>query len=262
MSATVSATMTIFKKELKGFYMSPGFYLIAFLVSVVLSWSYPIQLNLFSQLLQNYVFQQAMPNQQQLNIHYGLFLRHLSYLNLMLIFVVPALTMRLLAEEKKLRTFDLLLTCPVTSANIILGKYLAALAAVGGIVLLALSYPIATATMTTLSWGPLLIAFVGIFLVGATYAAMNLFCSSLTENALVAYVTSVVFNISIWFVGIGVEMTDSQTVRQIFEHISVNTHLSSLVEGTIRSSAIVFLFSVVALFCFLAERVVESCRWR
>lgn len=257
----MSGTMTILKKELKGFYCSPSFYLIAFLVAVVLSWSYPIQLNLFSQLLQNYVFQQNLP-QQQLNIHYGLFLRHLSYLNLMLIFVVPALTMRLLAEEKKLRTFDLLLTSPVTSTNIVLGKYLAALGAVGGIVFLALSYPIATATLTSIHWGPLLIAFFGIFLVGSTYAAMNLFCSSLTENALIAYVTSVVFNISIWFVGIGVEMTDSQTIRQIFEHISVNTHLSSLVEGTIRSSAVVFLLSVVTLFCFLAERVVESSRWR
>ncbi|MBS1971077.1 MAG: ABC transporter permease [Bdellovibrionales bacterium] len=258
----MSGTITIFKKELKGFFLSPSFYVIAFLVSVVLSWSYPIQLNLFSQLLQNYVFQQNLPNMNQLNIHYGLFLRHLSYLNLMLIFVVPALTMRLLAEEKKLRTFDLLLTSPVTSTDIVLGKYLAALAAVGGIVLLALSYPVATATMTKLSWGPLLIAFLGIFLVGAAYAAMNLFCSSLTENALVAYVTSVVFNVSIWFVGIGVEMTDSQTIRQIIEHVSINTHLSSLVEGTIRTSALVFLVSLVALFCFLAERVVESSRWR
>src|SRR6202051_1520979 len=95
----------IFKKEIKGLYTSPSFYMIAFLVAVVLSWSYPIQLNLFSQLLPTYVYQKNLP-QTQLNIHYGLLLRHLSYLNLMLIFVVPALTMRLLSEEKKLRTFD------------------------------------------------------------------------------------------------------------------------------------------------------------
>jgi len=257
----MTGAMVIFKKELKGFYFNPGFYLIAFLVSVVLSWSYPIQLNMFSQLLQNYVFQQNLP-QQQLNIHYGLFIRHLSYLNLMMIFVVPALTMRLLAEEKKLRTFDLLLTSPVTSTDIVLGKYFAALGAVGGMVILALLYPIATVALTKFNWAPLFIAFFGIFLVGGSYAAMDLFCSSLTENALVAYVTSVVLNISIWFVGIGAEVTDSPTIRQIFEHISLNVHLTNLVEGTIRTSALVFLFSVMALFCFLAERVVESSRWR
>lgn len=254
-------TMTIFKKELKGFYMSPSFYIIGFLVAVVLSWSYPIQLNLFSQLLANYMFQQNLP-QQQLNIHYALFLRHMSYLNLMLIFVVPALTMRLFAEEKKLRTFDLLLTSPVTSSEIVLGKYFAALAAVGGMVLLALLYPMATRTMTQFNWAPLLIAFFGIFLVGAAYAAMDMFCSSLTENALVAYGTSVAFNLSIWFIGAGAELTDSQAARMVFEHISMNTHLGSWAEGTIRTSALVFLSSVIALFCFLAERVVESSRWR
>jgi ABC-2 type transport system permease protein len=257
----MTGAMTIFKKELKGFYFSPSFYMIAFLVAVVLSWSYPIQLNLFSQLLQNYVAQQNIP-QQQLNIHYGVFLRHMSYLNLMLIFVVPALTMRLLAEEKKLRTFDLLLTSPVTSAGIVVGKYFAALVAIAGIVFLALSYPIATMAFTSISWGPLLIAFSGIFLVGGCYAAMDMFCSSLTENALVAFVMSVVLNVSIWFVSIGVEVTDSQLVRQIFEHVSMNAHLASLVEGTIRSSALVFLISMITLFCFLCERVIESTRWR
>ncbi len=257
----MTGAVTIFKKELKGFYLSPSFYIIGFLVAVVLSWSYPIQLNLFSQLLANYMFQQNLP-QQQLNIHYALFLRHMSYLNLMLIFVVPALTMRLFAEEKKLRTFDLLLTSPVTSSEIVLGKYFAALAAVGGMVFLALLYPIATRTMTQFNWAPLLIAFFGIFLVGAAYAAMDMFCSSLTENALVSYGTSVAFNLSIWFIGAGAELTDSQAVRMVFEHISMNTHLGSWAEGTIRTSALVFLFSVIALFCFLAERVVESSRWR
>lgn len=257
----MTGAMTIFKKELKGFYLSPSFYMIAFLVSAVLSWSYPIALSLFSQMLQNYVAQQNIP-QQQLNIHYGVFLRHMSYLNLMLIFVVPALTMRLLSEEKKLRTFDLLLTSPVTSAGIVIGKYFAALAAVAGIVFLALLYPIASAGFAAIAWGPLLIAFLGIFLVGGSYAAMDMFCSSLTENALVAFVMSVVLNVSIWFISIGVEVTDSQLVRQIFEHISMNTHLASLVEGTIRSSAIIFLVSLITLFCFLCERTIESTRWR
>jgi ABC-2 type transport system permease protein len=257
----MSGTATIFKKELKGFYLSPGFYLIAFLVAAVLSWTYPIQLNLFSQLLQNYVFQQNLP-QQQLNIHYGIFLRHMSYLNLMMIVLVPALTMRLFAEEKKLRTFDLLLTSPVTSTEIVLGKYFAAVLAVAGIVAIALLYPIATAPLTKISWAPLFIAFFGVLLVGAVYTAMDIFASSLTENPWIAYFMSLFFNISIWFVGIGAEMTDSQGIRQIFEHLSLNTHLGSMAEGTIRTSAVIFLLSVVALFCFLAERVVESNRWR
>ncbi|MFP5519092.1 MAG: ABC transporter permease [Bdellovibrionia bacterium] len=257
----MGGALTIFKKEFKGFYLSPTFYVICFLISVVFSWVYPIQLNLFGQLLQNYVAQTGMP-QQQLNIHYAVFLRQLSYLNLLMIFVVPALTMKLLAEEKKMRTFDLLLTSPVTSFEIVLGKYLAALGAVGGLVFLALSYPLATRAFAQFQWGPLFIAFMGIFLVGAVYAAMNLFASSLTESALVAYVMSVIFNVSIWFIGIGAEVVDSEWARKVFEHISLNAHLSSLVEGTIRTNGLIFIFSLISLFVFLSERVVEANRWR
>lgn len=257
----MSGTLTIFKKELKGFYFNPTFWVICFLLSVVFSWVYPIQLNLFSQLLMNYVMQQGVP-QNQLNIHYGVFLRQLSYLNLLLIFVVPAITMKLFAEEKKLRTFDLLLTSPVTSTEIVLGKYFAALGAVAGLVVLALLYPLATATLATINWGPLLIAFFGIFMVGGVYAAMDLFSSSLTENSIAAYVISVILNVSIWFIGIGSEVVDSQNVRKVFEHVSLNSHLSSLVEGTIRTNGLIFFVSIIVLFCFLAERVVESSRWR
>lgn len=257
----MSGTLTIFKKELKGFYLNPTFWVICFLVSVIFSWVYPIQLNLFSQLLMNYVMQQGVP-QNQLNIHYGVFLRQLSYLNLLLIFVVPAITMKLFAEEKKLRTFDLLLTSPVTSVEIVMGKYFAALGAIGGIVLLALSYPLATSTLASVNWAPLFIAFLGIFLVGGVYAAMDLFSSSLTENTIVAYVSSVIFNVSIWFIGIGAEVVDSEKGRKIFEHVSLSSHLSSLVEGTVRTNGLIFFLSIIVLFCFLAERVVESSRWR
>lgn len=257
----MSGTLTILKKELKGFYFNPTFWVICFLISVIFSWVYPIQLNLFSQLLTNYVMQQGVPS-NQLNIHYGVFLRQLSYLNLLLIFVVPALTMKLFAEEKKLRTFDLLLTSPVTSLQIVLGKYFAAVGAVAGLVFVAFLYPLATSVLATLNWAPLFIAFSGILLVGAVYVAMNLFASSLTENTIVAYIISVIFNLSIWFIGIGAEVVDSEKGRKIFEHMSLSSHLSTLVEGTIRTNGLVFFLSVIVLFCFLAERVVESSRWR
>ncbi|HEY1080449.1 MAG TPA: ABC transporter permease subunit [Bdellovibrio sp.] len=257
----MSGTLTILKKELKGFYFNPTFWVICFLISVIFSWVFPIQLNLFSQLLTNYVMQQGVPS-NQLNIHYGVFLRQLSYLNLLLIFVVPALTMKLFAEEKKLRTFDLLLTSPVTSLDIVLGKYFAALGAVLGLVFVAFLYPLSTSLLATLNWTPLIIAFGGIFLVGGVYAAMDLFASSLTENTIVAYIISIMFNLSIWFIGIGAEVVDSEAGRKVFEHLSLSSHLSALVEGTIRTNGLVFFFSVIVLFCFLAERVVESSRWR
>lgn len=257
----MKGALIICKKELKGFLMSPNFYLIAFLFTLIFSLTYSISLSQFIRTVGAMVATPGAPS-QQMNIHYGVFLRLLSYLNLILIFVVPALTMKLFAEEKKLRTFDLLLTSPVSSLHIVFGKYFAALGVIFVLVFLAFMYPLVTASFASIQWAPLIIAYLGIFLVGGVYAAMSLFCSSLTESILVSYVAAVILNISIWLVGMGVEAVDSQTARQIFEHISLNTHLAGLVEGTIRTSALIFLLSLCALFVFLCERVVESNRWR
>jgi len=257
----MSPVLAIARKEAKGFYFSPNFYIVGFLCSAVFSWVYPNVLNKFSMALQTYVFQPEIPK-QQLNIHYQVFLPQLNILNLILIFVVPAFTMRLFAEEKKLRTFDLLLTSPVTSAQIVAGKFFAVMSAIFGLCFLSFLYPAATAVFTQLNWVPLVIAFFGIFVVGGVYAAMNLFASSLTESAVVAYVMAVILNMAVWFIGIGVDVVDSPTARKMFEHIALNQHLVSLVEGTIRTSSLVFLLSLIFLFCFLCERVVESSRWR
>ncbi len=253
--------LAIFSKELKGFIFNPNFLIVCGLCATVLSWVYPNQLAMFSADLQNYVFAQQMPP-QQLNIHYAVFLRHLSYLNLLLILIVPALTMRLFSEEKKMRTFDLLLTSPITSAQIVLGKYMAALGAVFTLVLIAFIYPAATGFFAKLNWSTLIVAFLGIFLVSAVYAAMNMFCSSLTESAIVSYVMAVVFNVLIWFLGMGVEVVDSNIARSVFEHISLNQHLASFVEGTVRTTSLVFFASLMFLFTFLSERMVEANRWR
>ncbi len=257
----MSQILAITRKETKGFYLSPNFYIVCFLCSAVFSWIYPNVLNKFAMALQSFVMQPEIPK-QQLNIHYQVFLPQLNILNLVLIFIVPAFTMRLFAEEKKLRTFDLLLTSPVTSAQIVAGKFLAVMAAIFGICFLSFLYPAATAVFTTLNWTVLIIAFLGIFLVAGVYAAMDLFASSLTESAVVAYVMAVMLNMGVWFIGIGVEVVDSPTARKIFEHVAINQHLVGLVEGTIRTSSLVFLLSLIFLFCFLCERVVESSRWR
>lgn len=248
-------------KEIKGFLLSPTFYIVAFLCMFILSWIYPISFKLFVQLAQNFVYKAQIPK-QQLNIHYSVFIRLLSYLNLIFIVLVPALTMKLVSEEKKLGTFDLLLTSPITSWNIIIGKYIAGFTAVFLILAISFLYPLSTAYFVDTPWSMLLIAYLGFLLVAAVYTAMDLFCSSVTQSALVAYVMSVILNISIWFVGIGSEVVDSNTVRKIFEHISLNTHLSGFLQGNLRISAIVFFLSIIGLFCFLAERVVESSRWR
>ncbi|OFZ29036.1 MAG: ABC transporter permease [Bdellovibrionales bacterium RIFCSPHIGHO2_01_FULL_40_29] len=257
----MKGSVVIYKKELSGFFQSPLFYFISFLMTALMSVMFSMTLEKFSFLAANPMLQMGASGQQQ-NIHYAVFLPHLSMINLMLIFLVPALSMRLLAEEKKLRTYDLLLTSPITSTDIVLGKFLALLTTLLALIGVAMIYPLATRGIAAFPWSPTVIAAFGIFLVSAVYAAMNLFASSLTDNGLIAFVVSVILNLSIWFVGALSESFDGGILKKVFEHISLNTHLSGLIEGTLRTNGLIFFGSLIFLFCFLAERVVESARWR
>lgn len=257
----MNATLVIFKKELAGFFKSPLFYFLSFMMTILLSILFSISLDKFAQTSANAMMQFGM-QPQLLNIHYSVFLPHLSIINLILIFLIPALTMKLISEEKKVRTFDLLLTSPINSVSIVLGKYFAALVTILGLIAVSFIYPMVSRRVFEFSWAPTLVAALGIFLVAAVYTAMNLFASSLTDNGLIAFVLSIVFNLSIWFVGALNESFDDAGIKGFLEHISLNNHLAGMIEGTIRTDGLVFFVSLIFLFCFLTERVIESSRWR
>lgn len=253
---------TLLKKEFKAVYFSPLFYLIAFLATVLLGITFSISLLNFAQQISNAMMAMGLASTQQQNIHYVVFLPHLSLLNLIFIFMVPALAMRLIAEEKKNRTFDLLLTSPINSVQIIIGKYLSLLTVVFGLSIIALLYMAVARRMFEFSWAPVLLALTGIFLVGAVYSALSLFASSLTDSAVIAFFVGIVFNISIWILGGFSELADSTVLKSIFDQVSLNQHLQNMVEGLLSLNGVVFFISIIFLFCFLAERVVESARWR
>jgi ABC-2 type transport system permease protein len=250
----------IFKKELAGYFKSPLFYFLCFMMTILLSTMYSISIEKFAESSSNAMLQFGI-TPQMLNIHYAVFLPHLSIVNLIFIFLVPALTMKLISEEKKIKTFDLLLTSPVNSVSIVLGKYFATLITILALIVVSFIYPLISRRVFEFDWGPTVVSALGIFLVAAVYVAMNLFASSLTENGLISFVLSIVFNLSIWFIGALNESFDNPSTKAVLEHISLNYHLAGLIEGTIRTNGLVFFCSLIFLFCFLTERVIESSRW-
>lgn len=256
------STFVIYKKEIHNLLTTPTFYAIAFLLSLILGSLYSLNLTRFGSMAGNFMMQMNT-SPRELNIHYGVFLPHLSLLNLLFIMFIPAMTMRLVSEEKKSRTFDLLLTSPVTSLDIVLGKFLSAATAVFLLLSVALIYPLVTARVAEgIQWGPFFIASFGILLVGLVYVAMGMFASSLSESALISYIIAIVFNLSIWFVGSLIDVVETDYARQIVEHLSLTTHLTSLIEGTIKTNGIIFILSVIVVFSFLSERMIESSRWK
>lgn len=251
------ATYTIAWKDIRNLLTSPLFFIIAGLCTIL--WSYTFIRNVV-QFAEN--SRQNMGTENGLNLQREVFMMHISQINLLFIFVVPALTMRLLAEEKRLRTYDLLLTSPVTATNIALGKFLAGWAAVLALTMISLMYPLSVRTVTAFPMGPLLSAYLGVALVSGAYVAVGLFASSLTESIVLSVVMGLIFNIMLWFIAQGAGSDSSPVVAAVFEYLSIGQHFLNFILGSIKLKSVVFFTTLIGLFVFLTQRVIESSRWR
>lgn len=253
------AIFTIAVKDIKNLLLSPLFYVISGLCSVLWSYSYMRNLISFAEKSRMY----ATPGMDGgVNLQGQVFLPHISQVNLLLVFVVPALTMRLIAEEKKMRTFDLLLTSPITATQIALGKFLAGLGSVGALIGISFLYPVLTGLVGNFQIAPLLSAYLGVLLVAATYVAVGLFASALTESVMLSVVMGLIFNISLWFISQGADATSMPMLAKVLEYMSFGQHFLNFIIGSIKITSLVYMLSVIGLFIFLTQRVVESSRWR
>jgi ABC-2 type transport system permease protein len=186
------------------------------------------------------------------------------------VFVViaaPFLSMRLLAEEKRARTFELLMTSPVRPLEIVLGKYLAALATIALCVLVVALFPLVLAFYgegaaggAAVEWQTVATGLLGLFLLGAMAMAVGLFVSALTESVIVAALVSLVFLLALWVVTIftiGVE----GPVKDLTVALSASEHLSGFLAGRVELKDVVYYLSFVVLGVYLTDRAVEGHRW-
>lgn len=253
------AWLTIAVKDFRTIVFSPIFFVMCGLASCLWSFTYLRQIIEFAaRSMGGGMMGMGGPQ----NIHFGVFVSHVWLVNLLFIFIAPAITMRLLADEKKARTFDLLLTSPITSVDIAIGKFLAGFWAAGILVLISMLYPLGTAFFADFSFGPLLSSYLGLLLTVALYIAVGLFASSLTEAPIAAVFFGAVINLSLWFISQGAQSSDNPTLSAILEHVSLGSQFSTFIRGTLQSGASIFFISCIGLFVFLTQRVVESARWR
>lgn len=255
--------LAITAKDLATYFKSPLFYVVAGVCTIVWSFVFGTAIDQFmgatiSQMMQS-MQGDADPG---INLHRTVIAYHASIVNLLMIMATAALSMRLLAEEKRQRTFDLLLTSPVTATDIALGKWLAGTLAAWALVGVSLLYPLSIEFFAKIEWGPLAATYIGLMLLSGVYVSVGLFASSLTDSSVLAVVMAILFNFLLFFVSAPAQTVDGPTERAIFEHLSIGTHFSTFVGGSVGLSAIVFFASVIFLFTLLTQRVIESARWR
>ena len=250
------------KKDFKQTCFNPVFFLMAGLCCSIWGFVFPRKLFEFSRVAGVSPFAQGGMGGGGYNIYETVFISHLSLTHLLLLFIVPIFTMRLIAEEKKLRTFDLLLTAPITSTKIVLGKFLAAYAVVLILVTLSFLYPFSTSWFVEFNIALLVSAYLSIALLTGVYTAIGLFSSSLSSSIMLSVFLGIIFSVSLHFVSLGGQFFSNPIYSAITDYLSVSTHLDGFFRGNVVSSSILFFFIVMGFFLFMTQRVIESSRWR
>lgn len=180
--------------------------------------------------------------------------------SLLLLLLTAVLTMRLLAEERKLGTIELLLTAPVRESEIILGKFLGSLGIIAVMLVLTFYYPILLKVFGDPDIGPIATGYLGLFLLSCASLAIGIFASSLTSNQIVAAVVTGGILFGLWFLGSAADYLP-RALGDVIGYFSLSSYFPDFITGIIDTRGIIYYLSVTALFLFLAIRSLENSRW-
>jgi len=179
---------------------------------------------------------------------------------LFFVLVTQVITMRLLADESRQGTLELLLTAPVRDWEIVVGKYLASLALLALMLGLAGYFAVVLLLIGNPDVGPMLTGYLGYFLLGAALLAVGEFSSSVTESQLVAALLGLGITLMLWLLGAAAEMVGG-AVGEFLAYLPIFDHTWDMLRGVVDTKNVIFLLSVVAVFLFMTTRVLESKRW-
>lgn len=181
----------------------------------------------------------------------------------MLVFIVPILTMRLLAEETSEGTIELLFTSPLTEWQVTLGKFFGAWAFVALMVLLTIHFPIFAARYGSVDFGPVWGSYLALMCVGAAAVAFGLFCSSVTQSQVVAgFLTFGGLLVSWMLSWLSSGPASANATVEFIAQASIYSHFERMMQGAIDTKDLIFFVSITALFLLATVRVLESRKWR
>ena len=251
--------LPVFKKEMRLYFGSPVAYVVFTFFLLISGWFFSqIFLYYSDASMRSFMQPQLGAN---LNITENVMRPLFTNMGVVLLFFMPMLTMRLFAEEKKSGTIELLLTYPVRDGEVLLGKFLAALALFLVLLALTLLYPGLVASFTRVEWGPILTGYLGLVLAGGSFLAVGVLISLLTENQIVAGFGTFGVLLGFWVIGWGAEFA-AGNLRAVLQYLSVTEHMDGFSRGLIDTKDLVYYVTAMALSLFLTLRALDSKRWR
>ena len=254
----MKSTLLICQKEFKGYFTSPVAYGLMALFALIFGFGFYTA----SRDVMNFSLRSSMMGQSQpINLNDQIIRPLLGFAGTIALFLVPMITMRLVAEEKKTGTIELLLTSPITDIQIILGKWL------GAILLYLCILGMSILNMGMLfawgkpDWKPVLIGYLGLILQGACLLAIGTFISTLTRNQIIAGGVTFFVCLLLYLLNWATAF-ESTTASQVVGYLSIVTHMESFQKGLLSLKDVIFYCSMIFFALFLTARSLESLRWR
>ncbi len=236
---TLQNILPIFRRELRSYFNSPVAYVVIVVFLAIIGWFFTSNLFLMNVASMRVVF---------------------DLVPLVFLFFVPAITMRLLAEEKKSGTLELLTTKPVTDAEIVIAKFLAAWALLAAALVPTLLYLVTMMALGSIDLGPVIAGYIGLLLMGGAYVGIGIFASSLTENQIIAFIASFLI-VLVLFLMDKVLMYVPEGLASTLEFLAVDYHFSNIARGVIDSRDIIYFASLLGFSLLLATVSLERRKW-
>jgi len=249
----------IYKKEMRLYFTSPIAWVILTIFLFIAGYFFYSIFAFFTLASMQSAMNPAMA--RDLNVTDSVLRPLFSNISVILLLLMPLVTMRLFAEERRSGTIELLLTYPVRDGAVLIGKYLAGLTIYAIMLALTLFYPLLVAYFARVEWGPLATGYLGLLLMGATFLGVGIFASSLTENQIVASIITFGVLLIFWVIGWSSDYLGG-TWGRVLSHLSLIEHFDSFAKGVLDTRDVLYYvdFTIVALF--LTLRSLEARRWK
>ena len=234
--------LSIMRKELRTYFASPVAYVVIAVFVFICAYLFAIP-----------VTAPAGSAEASMSIVFG-------NVAVILLLIAPALTMRLVAEEQRSGTIELLLTSPVQDWEVIVGKYLASLVLFLIAVAMTVVFPVVMLRYGNPDSGPIIGGYVGLVLFGAAFLAVGVMASALTQNQVIAALVAVVLLLALWLIS-AFANAFRPPISDALNYLSVINHYSDFGRGVIDSKDIIYYLSVIVVALFLATRTLETRRW-
>jgi ABC-2 type transport system permease protein len=236
----MSPALVISRREIRTYFNSPVAYIVVTVFTVITGYLFFQQLFLEKQAELRQLF---------------------SFMPFLFMFMVPAVTMRLLADEKSSGTLELLSTMPVRDWEVVVGKFLAALALVGTAIGLTLAFAISVRLLGPLDRGPAIGGYLGLLLMGGAFVAIGVMCSAFTRNSIIAFIAAFGVCFALYLFGRLTQFMP-EAIQPVISFLSIDGHFESIGRGVIDTRDVIYYLSVIGTCLLLATTALESRRWK